>query len=502
MKTKILIFLVISIFVSSKIFSHYGWITQQTNTGNHIISVFFPTTNVGYATGWYGTILKTTNGGNNWISQNYSYPWGFEAVYFSSENTGWITGEGGTIIHTTNGGQTWYPQNSGTNVIFIFIRFINSLTGWAAGYNGTIVKTTDGGNTWISQYTGVSSNLTCVFFINANSGWASGDNGTILKTTNGGTNWQSVSTGVQNNLGKMYFVNASTGWIPGTNGLILKTTNGGSSWLMLASGTSKYLICSNFPNASTGYISGAGIILKTKNGGLNWVRQNCGTTNELHWIFFINSLTGWSSGYYGTVVKTTTGGSHCPCPHSPENGITNVPLNATLNWEEYPEITNYTVQLSTNQNFSNLIDAANIDTNSYTVPIGKLQSFTTYFWRVRGNGQAGPTDWSDIWNFITSNSIGINYISSIVPADFKLYSNYPNPFNPATKIKFDLPKKTFTSLIVYDALGRSVETLVNTELKEGSYEYTWSADKYNSGVYFIRIVSDKFVETRKMVLLK
>ena len=98
--------------------------------------------------------------------------------------------------------------------------------------------------------------------------------------------------------------------------------------------------------------------------------------------------------------------------------------------------------------------------------------------------------------------IGIQTISTEVPDNFVLNQNYPNPFNPATKIKFDVPNESHTKLIIYDMLGREVTTLINQQLKPGSYQADWDASAFSSGVYFYKIISGDFVETKKMVLMK
>ena len=104
------------------------------------------------------------------------------------------------------------------------------------------------------------------------------------------------------------------------------------------------------------------------------------------------------------------------------------------------------------------------------------------------------------------NLIGIINNSDLLKR-FKLAQNYPNPFNPQTKIKFDVPSnvKVQTSnvkLVIYDLLGREVATLVNEELKPGTYEADWDGSNFSSGVYFYKIISSDFVETKKMVLMK
>jgi hypothetical protein len=114
-------------------------------------------------------------------------------------------------------------------------------------------------------------------------------------------------------------------------------------------------------------------------------------------------------------------------------------------------------------------------------------------------------------NCYTNPAIGIEEISNEVPGEFRLYQNFPNPFNPVTKIKFDNPPSPlsergdrggFIRLIVYDALGREVATLVNEPMSHGTYEIDWDASRFPSGVYFYKITAADYTETRKMLLVK
>lgn len=93
------------------------------------------------------------------------------------------------------------------------------------------------------------------------------------------------------------------------------------------------------------------------------------------------------------------------------------------------------------------------------------------------------------------------------PTTFALGQNYPNPFNPNTQIAFELPSRSQVSLVVYNVLGRQVATLVNEQLSQGSYVAEWngltsSGAPVSSGVYFYRLHTDSFTQTKKMVLLK
>jgi hypothetical protein len=85
---------------------------------------------------------------------------------------------------------------------------------------------------------------------------------------------------------------------------------------------------------------------------------------------------------------------------------------------------------------------------------------------------------------------------------FRLYQNYPNPFNPTTKIKYQIPVLSKVRLTVYDMLGREIKTLINEEKPAGPYEVEFNGAGLSSGVYFYRIETGKYSDTKKFVLLK
>jgi hypothetical protein len=89
-----------------------------------------------------------------------------------------------------------------------------------------------------------------------------------------------------------------------------------------------------------------------------------------------------------------------------------------------------------------------------------------------------------------------------VPDNFRLEQNYPNPFNPTTTIRYSIPERGEVELIVYDALGHEIKTLISGDHDAGVYEVDFDATGLSSGVYFYQIKSASFVETRKLVLMK
>ena len=98
--------------------------------------------------------------------------------------------------------------------------------------------------------------------------------------------------------------------------------------------------------------------------------------------------------------------------------------------------------------------------------------------------------------------VGIQPINTNIPAAFKLYQNFPNPFNPATSIKFDIAKKGNVKLVVFDMLGRELSTLINESLNPGTYQVSFDGSGLSSGIYFCRLQSEDYVNTMKMNLIK
>ncbi len=112
--------------------------------------------------------------------------------------------------------------------------------------------------------------------------------------------------------------------------------------------------------------------------------------------------------------------------------------------------------------------------------------------------------------FYNNFPVSVEDKNSTLPDEFILYQNYPNPFNPTTKIQFTLPSPSegegsgvrFSTLKIYDILGREITTLINKELAPGNYEVEFNASTLASGVYFYRLEAGSFFQTKKMILIR
>jgi photosystem II stability/assembly factor-like uncharacterized protein len=396
-----------------------------------------------------------------WVQQVSGTTNYLHSIRFFNDNTGWTVGGNGTVLKTTNGGTVWISQNSGTSNILLSFYTIDGINIWAVGTYGVIIKSTNSGSNWVLKTSGTTTWLRSVFFLNSSIGWAGGDVN-LLKTTNGGENWVSLSNSLGIPVCSVYFFNINTGVVIGGSS-IKKTTDAGLSWVTVQFYCCHSLMSSYFVDLNTGWAVGTltypnlryGEALKTTDNGLNW---NGITTpsgdGEYYSVFFTNSLSGWVSGYQGLIIKTDNGGT---------------------NWHH---------QLS--------------GTNSYLMSIYFVNTMTG--WAAGSNGTILKT--TNGGGVVGIKQIGINIPSTVI-----LYDNYPNPFNPVTKIKYNIPpskgaRGMMVRLTIYDVLGREIENLVNQSQKPGSYEVTWDGSRYASGVYFYKLVTDEFIETKKMVLIK
>ncbi|MGD1045167.1 MAG: endo-1,4-beta-xylanase [Bacteroidota bacterium] len=130
---------------------------------------------------------------------------------------------------------------------------------------------------------------------------------------------------------------------------------------------------------------------------------------------------------------------------------------------------------------------------------GQIWQTTCYL--VRADGTARP---ALFWlaQYVKNNPTGVEETVSRIPSHYELEQNFPNPFNPATSIRYDISKTSQVTLKVFDILGRQVQTLVNTMQAPGQYTVTFTGQNLASGIYFYRFEAGTFTETKKLMLLK
>jgi len=199
-----------------------------------------------------------------------------------------------------------------------------------------------------------------------------------------------------------------------------------------------------------------------------------------------------------------------PTLAEPQHASSNVNRNVTFKWLKDVNASSYRIQIASSMTINAstlLMDSSKI--SDTTVTFLNFASTKNYFWRISAQNEFGSSLWSAIWGFKTGTSVDVEFHQGL-PDEFKLAQNFPNPFNPVTTIEYQIPfsksnnnnGKTFVSLVIYDMLGREVETLVNEEQNYGFYQVRFDAGKLSSGIYVYALRAGNFSESRKLTLLK
>ncbi|NOS85357.1 MAG: T9SS type A sorting domain-containing protein [Ignavibacteria bacterium] len=324
------------------------------------------------------------------------------------------------------------------------------------------------------------------------------------KSTNGGLNWSSTVNIGDNTSGQGSNICSGTAsqiyvvWDAG--GIRFdKSTNGGTSFgtdfqLSNVSSTNgfPYICCDYSNSAARGNVyvvwddmrGGNSDVWfqRSTNGGTNWlaspVRVNDVTTNNQYWPVIQCDNNGI---LYAIYYDTRAGASAI-------NAYVAYSTDAGNTWVN---------QIMSDSNFTQQQPNSDVRFGDY-IQIDAHDGKVIPVWTDQRKGYPNQ----EIYTANLSGILAVNPISTEVPVSFALYQNYPNPFNPATKIRFDLPKGSFTKIVVFDAIGREIRTIFSQVLTAGAYETEFNASNLTSGVYFYKITSGEFSETKKMLVVK
>lgn len=308
MKTiKIIILLILAATAANS-----QWVQQSSGVTNELRLAYMLSETKIFALGQAGTLLRTTNGGDNWVTIAAGTANNLVSMDFINSNTGYI-GSSMELLKTVNGGNTWTtvaPYNGSGR-----ISFVNENTGWRGGNNASILKTTNGGENWSVQNVGFTCITQAVHFINTNTGFASaiGDSTWIIKTINGGSTWQIIYRSGTASYSNFHVRNSNHIYIVGGNGLFVRTTNGGTNWIQTQIVSGGFSFSSAFfADETTGIAVGSGgRIFATTNGGDNWVQEGNSVNSSLTSVSFMPGTlsTGFTVGVNGAILKTTNGGA-------------------------------------------------------------------------------------------------------------------------------------------------------------------------------------------------
>ncbi|MCX6159441.1 MAG: T9SS type A sorting domain-containing protein [Ignavibacteriae bacterium] len=444
--------------------------------------------------------LIILNSDAQWV--NYTLPYNGIAgtIGFFNANTGVSSGSNMSslqLYYTTNAGSNWvlstYPLEINN---LADVQFMNSSIVYACGneaiapasYRTAFLKSANSGITWVKVGASdtLKGSMDNMHFFDANTGYALIDssltgNTRLYKTTNVGVNWQRIQlieAGMK--LNNLYFFDMNTGIISG------KKYNGGPAGLY-------------------------GVIYKTTNGGISFIKTTYSGASEIRDFTFLNSTTGIATGFSKTggttIYRTTNSGSQWDSilylSTRTINNIESIQNTGTaFAIGNMMDTINGYIVISTIKTTNYGTNWVVKDINQNTLVSGLSLIDQNKFMMSGGDLYSNPYGPARIFISTNGGNVFVNQIGSNVPSSYSLGQNYPNPFNPRTAISLCLPVVSFVSLKVYDIMGREVQTLVNENLQPGTYETTLDGSMLNSGVYFYKLVTDGYSETKRMLLVK
>jgi photosystem II stability/assembly factor-like uncharacterized protein len=308
-----------------------------------------------------------------------------------------------------------------------------------------IFLSTDNDTSW--SQTSLKNRIIALTILGLNI-FAGTDSG-IFTSTDQGINWERVNTGLTQSKNIYSFTASDSNLFAGTDSGIFLSTNNGGSWANIGLSALKVR---SFVVSDRNFYAGtdSGFFLSSNNG-LSWTRT--GFLDTVVWsVVVVGSNTFVSTGLYSTNVFLST-----------DNGIS---------WK--------------------------------TVNEGLPDGVVVKFLVVLGTELFAGTESNSVWRRPLSEMISVNNVktSTYVNRPISLEQNIPNPFDAVTKITFDLERRAFVTLKIFDILGREVSVLVSEELPPGTYSRKWNASAFRPGEYFCRLQVGAYNVTNKLVLVR
>lgn len=508
------------------------WLYQFSGVNTSMKSIYFSNPSNGWAVGDSGVILGTINGGNNWIGQPSYTTNNLNSIFFTSSIFGWISGNNGTVLKTVNGG------------------FFDTLNTKRRDL-GVIPLVTNSSNVLDAKYR--------IMFRTPDTSY------NVLRSLNNGVSFDTLISNVPlNDTGKAFdglmlrvkkiIFDPAGGMYNGNAGVVKDPVNSPDTIQTRLYGWD-YNPPQNRNIEGGRFIYGGGSLRPWQSVSMSLSYPTRSTYVGFRSLLNPEDLrkvkivfTGYGNGQqaYRYKVASTINFQYQDMKEVPFKVYEIEPYDGTPNPRQlncaFLEFSDSTVTPdgkwepttdSTGGKDILYIFASDYDpapSSFYTAKnllLNQPQIDVMYAWNAKLIQSGAAYHVNDeliiypytvtrpelaagyplFYEFQTYSLIGIKKISNEVPYSFILHQNYPNPFNPKTKIKFSIPKVSINglsevSITVYDILGREISVILNEKLLPGEYETEFNGNNLSSGVYFYRLHTGDYFETKKMVLIK
>ena len=363
----------------------------------------------------------------------------------------------GVWISTDNSMSEWTKVSSGITGKSVSALLVNG-SNLFAGTDSGVFLSTNNGTSWTPINFGLTNTRVSSLALIGENLFAGTNGGGVFLSTNNGTDWTAVNNDLTSNYISSLAV-IGTNLFAGNGGFgggVFLSTNNGTNWTSVKNdleGDYVFTLAASGPNIFAATLQGPSAqVYMSTNNGTNWTLANTGLPNSIEFSFAVIGTNVFAGAYSSGVYLTTNNGA---------------------NWVEV------------NEGFG----------TSRTIRSLAVLGQDLFAGFYNGSVRRRPLS-----QMITS----VDQISDLRPTQFYLDQNYPNPFNPTTTFRFSIPKEEYVALKVYDAFGQEVATLISEGLQTGQYEKQWDASGvgYASGVYYYRLQTGNYNQTKKLILIK
>ena len=517
-----------NVYVSSD--SGNSWTKSNTGLGSASMTSFTVKSSDIFAGTYGGGLSRSTDNGAHWTSAGL--PGEIVMTTYASGSTLYAgTGNDG-LFYTTDNGANWTSTAAlpGGEVHAISVDGTNLFVGTRVGVH----LSADTGKTWTLVNTGINvADIAGLTSIGANLYAASSFGGVFLSTN--GMDWTARSNGMSGPISYALATDGATLY-DGNNWGAHRSTNGGATWVEANTGFLTYNAVMSFAFADGRLLSlGSDGVYRSTDSAATWTKADSllpagfgyamgvspGSISRATKFFVSKFSSGvFTSTNYGTTWDTANGGIPMPTTvyafhrvlnsmlAGSDRGIFVSPDNGA-HWS-YPIVGVTGTVLTFASSGPNVFAGTNGYGVFYSADSGRgwteagLSSMYVNAVLIYGNDLYAAVNGGGVWHRPLSDMVvGVQEKQALhAPASFRLMQNYPNPFNPSSTIIFELPRESFVSLKVYNALGQEVATLVNEKREAGKHEVKFNAATLPSGVYYYRLTGSGFTDVKKLMLIK
>ena len=443
--------------------------------GTEDLGVFLSTNN---GASWNGTNLTNTDIQTLSVFGTSIFAGTPDAIFVSTDN--------GASWAAVNDGSTGLPNDSVKSLAF------SGTNLFAGSYDGIFLSTNEGAG-WTAANSGLPGDVQSFAVLGMNV--FAGTNGGVFLSSDNGTSWASTNSGLADLSVRILLVSGASIYAGTLNGGVYLSTNNGASWTAVNSGLTDFHVTGLAMGGTYLYAatSGGGVFRSPTNV-IQWTPCNSGiTTSE------IKAIGASDTNVYvatdSSVYLSTDNGANW---NTAETGL---PSGTDVLCFAIDSIAGAGNNIFAGTNGKGVFLSTDGGASWHDINTG-MSNTTVLTLTFNGTTLFAGTD-RGVWSLTVAGLItAVKRDAKEIPNRFSLSQNYPNPFNPTTMISYQLPVNSLVTLKVYDVLGREVATLVNGRQSAGYHHISFNGANLSSGVYFYRLETGSYTNTKKFLLLK